>query len=59
MLHVEPDGSIIFSLHYTQPIEILPFIKQWIPDLIIVEPSSLRELFENDMKKSLSLVSKD
>lgn len=59
MLHVEPDGSIIFSLHYTQPIEILPFIKQWIPDLIIVEPSSLRKLFENDMRKSLSLVSKD
>jgi predicted DNA-binding transcriptional regulator YafY len=38
-----PDGSSTFSLTYTQPIEILPFIQGWLPHLHILEPKELRE----------------
>jgi predicted DNA-binding transcriptional regulator YafY len=48
------DGSIEFSLHYTQPIEIMPFIKQWQPDMIIVSPSTLKDKLLADMKKSIN-----
>ncbi|MDK9694572.1 MAG: WYL domain-containing protein [Sulfurimonas sp.] len=47
----EADGSVIFALSYTQPIEILPFIQRWLPDLIIVEPQELRE----ELHKKLSI----
>lgn len=47
------DGSIDFSIAYTQPLEILPFIKQWQPDLTILEPESLRETLRQDLQKSL------
>ena len=45
------DGSIRFSLLYTQPLEILPFIKRWLPDMSIVEPKELREEYRRDIKK--------
>lgn len=43
------DGSIEFTLEYTQAIEILPFIKKWLPDLKILSPKSL----EDDLRKDL------
>ncbi len=36
------DGSILFTLTYTQELEILPLIQKWLPDLIIEEPEELR-----------------
>jgi hypothetical protein len=30
----QKDGSVVFSLQYTQPLEILPFIQKWMPSLI-------------------------
>jgi len=45
------DGSIKFSLDYTQPIEILPLIKKWLPDLKILSPQSLGDTLLNDLKK--------
>ncbi len=48
------DGSIEFSLEFTQPLEILPFIKRWIPDIKILSPKSLQDEFEKDLKKALS-----
>jgi predicted DNA-binding transcriptional regulator YafY len=48
------DGSIEFSLHYTQAIEIMPFIKQWQPDMIIVSPSTLKDELLTDMNKSIN-----
>jgi predicted DNA-binding transcriptional regulator YafY len=47
------DGSVEFSVSFTQPLEILPFIKKWQPDLSILSPESLKEIFVDDMKKSL------
>lgn len=50
-LKKEADGSVVFALEYTQPLEILPFIQRWLPDLIIVEPQELRE----ELHKKLSI----
>jgi predicted DNA-binding transcriptional regulator YafY len=47
------DGSIIFSVEYTQELEILPFIQQWLPDLIILEPKELQETYIKKLQNSL------
>ena len=47
------DGSVEFTLRYTQPMEILPFIKQWQPDLEILEPVELREELARDLRRAL------
>ncbi len=43
------DGSIEFELSYTQAVEILPFIKQWLPDIKILEPKSLVDTMKQDI----------
>ena len=43
------DGSIKFSILFTKPLEILPFIKQWIPDISILEPQELKELLQKEL----------
>ena len=48
-LKTHEDGSIDFELSYTQPIEILPFIKQWLPDIKVLEPSSLKDVLKQDI----------
>jgi len=52
-LKTNDDGTIDFELSYTQPIEILPFIKRWLPDIKIIEPSSLVELLKNDLDRAM------
>ena len=47
------DGSIEFSVEYTQPLEILPFVKQWSPDLKILEPTTLVKAYIKDLRKAL------
>lgn len=54
-VRTEEDGSIIFTVEYTQAMEVLPFVKQWLPDISIVEPDSLKEAFVKDMQKSIAL----
>jgi predicted DNA-binding transcriptional regulator YafY len=49
------DGSIEFTLEFTQSLEILPFIKKWLPDIKILSPKSLKDEFEKDMKKALAI----
>ncbi len=49
----EEDGSVIFTLKYTQALEILPFIQKWLPDLIIVEPLELQEAYTEKLKMAL------
>ena len=44
-LEREEDGSVIFTLEYTQELEILPFIQKWLPDLIILEPQELKDSY--------------
>jgi len=47
------DGSVKFSLEYTHPLEILPFIQKWIPNLIILEPQELKEEYKNNLSIAL------
>jgi len=39
------DGSIEFSVEYTQYLEVLPFVQKWLPDLVILEPRELRDVY--------------
>ena len=47
------DGSILFTLAYTQELEILPAIQRWLPDLIIQEPKDLKEAYQQKLKTAL------
>jgi predicted DNA-binding transcriptional regulator YafY len=43
------DGSVLFTLEYTQELEVLPSIQRWLPDLIIVEPEELKEAYREKL----------
>ena len=47
------DGSIEFSLEYTQPLEVLPFIKKYLPDIEVLSPISLQQIMINDINSYL------
>jgi len=47
------DGSVIFTLEYTQELEILPFIQKWLPDLVILEPKELRDAYVEKLEETL------
>ena len=57
-VRTEEDGSIVFTVEYTQPLEVLPFIKQWLPDIEIVAPDKLKQYFMNDMQRSMKIHNK-
>ncbi|OYZ56053.1 MAG: hypothetical protein B7Y17_07185, partial [Sulfuricurvum sp. 24-42-5] len=44
----EEEDAVVFSVDYTQPLEVLPFIKEWLPDMEILEPKELREMLINE-----------
>ena len=48
------DGSILFTLKYTQDMEILPFIQKWMPDLVILEPKELANAYKTKLESALS-----
>ncbi|NEW59991.1 WYL domain-containing protein, partial [Sulfurovum sp. bin170] len=47
------DGSVLFTLNYTQELEILPFVQKWLPDLLVLEPVELREAYTQKLKLAL------
>ena len=47
------DGSVIFTLEYTQELEIMPFIQKWLPDLIVLEPLELKEHYKVKIQQML------
>lgn len=47
------DGSVVFSVEYTQEMEILPFVKQWQPDMTILSPEGLKTKLTADLKKGI------
>jgi len=53
------DGSVEFSLEYTQPLEVLPFIKRWLPDVEVLSPVSLQEIMVEDLRSYLGEFVKD
>ncbi len=47
------DGSVLFSIDYTQNLEILPFIQKWLPNLIILKPLELKNALLDNIYKSI------
>jgi hypothetical protein len=47
------DGSVIFTVEYTQPLEILPLVQKWMPDLIIIAPKELKEAYKKKLETAL------
>ena len=47
------DGSIIFTLDYTQELEILPFVQKWLPYLTILEPKELKDIYIRKVEEAL------
>jgi len=48
------DGSVIFTVQYTQELEVLPFVQKWLPDLIILEPKELREAYVEKLQSGIN-----
>jgi len=44
------DGGVEFSLTYTQPLEVLPFIKRWLPEIEVLSPPSLKAAMIEDVR---------
>lgn len=53
------DGSVTFTIDFTNDLEILPFVKRWLPDLEILEPQSLRDVLREHIKISLDKLNKN
>ena len=47
------DGSIIFTIEYTQFMEILPFIQSWMPNITILEPKELKDEYVKKLIKTI------
>jgi len=52
----QDDGAVIFTLDYTQELEILPFIQRWLPDLEILEPLSLKKALQKKLKEAFQFL---
>jgi predicted DNA-binding transcriptional regulator YafY len=48
------DGSIVFTVEYTQADEVLPLIQAWLPHLIILEPEELKEKYLKRLNDTLT-----
>lgn len=48
------DGSIKFTINYTQPMEIIPFIQKWLPDIIILEPQELKDYYKEKLLAAIN-----
>jgi predicted DNA-binding transcriptional regulator YafY len=49
----EDEDGVVFSINYTQPLEILPFIKKWLPNIEILQPQELKDELKKDLQKAL------
>jgi len=50
----QDDDSIIFTVDYTQNLEILPFIQSWMPNITIVEPQELKEAYLKKLQEAVN-----
>ncbi len=44
------DNTMEFSVTITHEMEILPIIKYWIPHLLVIEPTWIREIIQEDLE---------
>ena len=50
------DGSVVFSFMVTQEKEMEELIKKWIPNIKIIEPLTLKNKIDQDLKQYLNLI---
>ncbi|MDD3775342.1 MAG: WYL domain-containing protein [Sulfurovaceae bacterium] len=50
------DGSMDVSVEITHDMEIIPFVKHWIPYIRVIEPLSIAEAINEDVKAYLELL---
>jgi len=57
---LENENELILEIGYTQPLEVLPIIKKWLPNIEILESENdeLQTLLIEDLEKSLSFYKK-
>ncbi len=57
-LHYNDDGSATFEAAYTQPMEVLPNIKKWLPDIEILssEDGEIEDILKEDLLKALACI---
>ena len=46
-------GEVIFTIEYTQELEVLPFIQKWLPDLVILSPKELQRVYIKKLQDTL------
>ena len=49
----DANGGVTFRVDYTQEMEILPFVQRWMPDLLIVAPTELKEAYRKKLQAAL------
>lgn len=54
MESVHNDGSIEISVEITHDMEIIPFVKQWIPYVTVLEPLRIKESIEKDLENYMT-----
>ncbi len=47
------NGDIVFTVDYTQELEILPLVQRWLPGIEILSPDSLKTAYKEKLKKAL------
>lgn len=55
ILQTKENGSILLAYRVTQEMEMEELVKKWIPHMRVIEPLSLKEKIEEDLKRYLSL----
>ncbi|MDN5128868.1 WYL domain-containing protein [Aliarcobacter butzleri] len=55
LIEKKENGNLIIKYKVTQEIEIEELIKRWIPFVKVIEPLSLKEKIESELKQYLNL----
>ena len=55
ILETLENGNLLIKYKVTQEMEIEELVKRWIPFVKVIEPKSLKEKIDSDLKKYLSL----
>ncbi|WP_267523469.1 WYL domain-containing protein [Campylobacter sp. MG1] len=48
------ENPLIIDIQYTSELEILRFVKSWLPDIKILKPKTLQESFKQSLKQALN-----
>jgi len=55
IVQTQNDGSLLLAFKVTQEMEMEELVKKWIPYMRVIEPLSLKEKIEGDLRQYLSL----